>query len=92
MFARQISLELDLGVGDKHAIARMLTQVGEATYPPTYSPAYLLWPPTQVVKLALKTLVETVRLGTYSRHASQQLQVDCAHGRGGGRGGLTLCP
>ena len=27
MFARQISLELELGVGDKHAIARMLTQV-----------------------------------------------------------------
>ena len=29
MFARQISLELDLVVGDKHAIARMLTQVVE---------------------------------------------------------------
>jgi len=56
MFARQISLDLDLAAGDKHAIARMLTQV---------------------VKLALKTLVETVRLGTYSRHAFQQLQVDC---------------
>ena len=40
MFARQISLDLDLAVGDKHAIARMLTQVGEATYPPTYSPVY----------------------------------------------------
>ena len=42
--------------------------------------------------VALKTLVETVRLGTYSRHAFQQLQVHCGHGRGGGRGGLTLCP
>ena len=56
MFARQISLELRLGVGDKMVISRMLTQV---------------------VKLALKTLVETVRLGTYSRHGYQQLQVDC---------------
>jgi len=36
MFARRISLELELGAGDKHAIARMLTQVGAATYPPTY--------------------------------------------------------
>ena len=44
------------------------------------------------MKLALKTLVETVRLGTYSRHGFQQLQVDCGHGRGRGRGGLTLCP
>lgn len=57
MFARQISLELRLGVGDKMLISRMLTQV---------------------VKLVLKTLVEVVRLGTYSRHGCHQLQVDCA--------------
>ena len=56
LFARQISLELKLGVGDKLVLSRMLTQV---------------------VKLALKSLVETVRLGTYGRHGAQQLQVDC---------------
>jgi len=36
MFARKVSLELELGAGDKHAIARMLTQVGAAPHPPTY--------------------------------------------------------
>ena len=33
---------------------------------------------THVTKLTLKTLVEEVRLSTFSRHGFQQLQVDCA--------------
>ena len=33
---------------------------------------------THVTKLVLKTLVEEVRLGTFSRNGFQQLQVDCA--------------
>jgi len=32
---------------------------------------------THVTKLTLKTLCEEVRLGTFSRHGFQQLQVDC---------------
>jgi len=32
---------------------------------------------THVIKLTLKTLVEEVRLSTFSRHGFQQLQVDC---------------
>ena len=33
---------------------------------------------THVSKLTLKTLVEEIRLGTFSRHGFQQLQLDCA--------------
>ena len=33
---------------------------------------------THVSKLTLKTLVEEVRLGTFSRAGFQQVQVDCA--------------
>ena len=40
--------------------------------------AAVAWMPTHVVKLTLKTLVEEVRLATFSRAGFQQLQVDCA--------------
>ena len=33
---------------------------------------------THVSKLTLKTLVEEIRLGTFSRNGFQQLQLDCA--------------
>ena len=33
---------------------------------------------THVAKLALKTLVEEVRLATFGKHGFQQMQIDCA--------------